>query len=133
MLTSLKELEDRYFKISSKEEADEYLKSCAAENAMVSIHEPNGLYMSVSKTCEQLIGYKQKELIGESPYDYFHPDDFQTILKSHAKVTVRPDIDRVDYRVRLPDGGYKEVGSFSRQIRDSRGHEFILVLTFSRA
>ncbi len=132
MITDLNLLEDRYFQIRTKSEADEYVAECGAENAMVSIHEPNGVYSAVSKTCEKLIGYKPKELIGNSPYDYFHADDFQTILKSHAKVTVRPEIDRVDYRLKMPDGKFKEVGSFSRQIKDPSGLEFILVLTFER-
>lgn len=132
MSKDLKSLEDGYFKIRTKAGADEYLASCQAEGAMVSIHEPNGIYSAVSKTCKQLVGYTPKELVGTSPYDYFHSDDFQTILKSHAKVTVRPDIDRVDYRLKLPNGQYKEVGSFSRQIKDPSGLEFLLVLTFER-
>ena len=133
MSKDLKSLEDGYFKIRSKAEADEYLASCEAEGVMVSIHEPNGIYSAVSKTSEGLVGYKPKELVGTSPYDYFHPDDFQTILKSHAKVTVRPDIDRVNYRLKLPNGQYKEVGSFSRQINDPSGLDFLLVLTFERS
>ena len=133
MSQELKSLEDRYFKINTKEEADAYLASCNVPNAMVSIHEPNGIYSAVSKTCKEVTGYKASELVGNSPYDYFHPDDFQTILKSHAKVTIRPDIDRVEYRLKLPNGEFKPVGSFSRQIKDPSGLEFILVLTFERA
>ncbi|MCB9186787.1 MAG: PAS domain-containing protein [Flavobacteriales bacterium] len=133
MITDLKKLEERFFQIKSRAEADEFIASCGAENAMVSTHDPNGIYNAVSKTCETLIGYKPKDLIGNSPYDYFHPDDFQTILKSHAKVTVRPDIDMVDYRLKMPNGKFKEVTSFSRQVKDPSGLEFILVLTFERS
>ena len=133
MITDLKSLEDRYFQVRTKAEADEYLAQCGAENAMVSIHNPDGIYSNVSKTCQTLIGYKPKELIGNSPYDYFHAEDFQTILKSHAKVTVRTEVDKVDYRLRMPDGKYREVMSFSRQVKDPSGLEFILVLTFERA
>lgn len=132
MITDPKKLEVRYFQISTREEADQFVADCAVENAMVSTHEPNGVYNAVSKTSQTLIGYKPKELLGNSPYDYFHPDDFQTILKSHAKVTVRPDIDRVDYRLKMANGEFKEVTSFSRQVKDPSGLEFILVLTFER-
>jgi PAS domain S-box-containing protein len=100
MLEKLVELENAYLQARTKEDAMLLLDFCAEGDVMFSTHDPNGIYNDVSKTCETLIGYSKKELVGSSPYDYFHPDDFQAILKSHAKVTIRPDIDRVNYRIR---------------------------------
>lgn len=132
METDHKKLEERFFKTASEDDAKALLKGCASPTNMVSIHSPDGIYKAASSTSEQLIGYKPDELVGNSPYDYFHPDDFQKVLKSHAKVTVRPEIDTVDYRIRKKNGSYMEVTSYSRQVRDPSGLEFLLVLTFKR-
>ena len=124
--------EEAFTDVRTKAEAVELMANCENPDVMVSTHDPDGRYNAVSETCKTLIGYTKKELIGQSSYDYFHPEDFQTILKSHAKVTIRPEIDRVDYRIRRPDGTYEPLTSLSRQIKDPSGLEFILVLTFRR-
>ncbi|MCB0755350.1 MAG: PAS domain S-box protein [Flavobacteriales bacterium] len=131
MLEKHVELENAYLKVRSKEEAKLLIDSCSEDDVMFSTHDPNGIYNDVSKTCETLIGYSKKDLIGSSPYDYFNPEDFQAILKSHAKVTIRPEVDRVNYRIRKKDGTFQPVRSLSRQIKDSSGLEFIFVVTFS--
>jgi PAS domain S-box-containing protein len=132
MITDIKELETRFFQCVSMEEAQELVNRCGAPNVMISIHNPQGEYAAVSATSETLFGRKPKELKGNSAYDFFHPEDFQTILKSHARVTIRPEIDKVEYRLRKADGGFKQVCSMSRQIRDHSGLDFLLVLTFER-
>lgn len=132
MITDIKELESLFFKCASLEEAEDMVKQCATPSGMVSIHNPQGEYTAVSKTSEPLFGRKPSELKGSSAYDFFHPEDFQTVLKSHAKVTVRPEIETVDYRLRKPNGDFKEVCTLSRQIRDKSGLEFLLALTFER-
>lgn len=127
------ELENAYLTVKTKQEAEKLVDLCNADSVMISMHSPDGRYSLASDTSEKLIGYTPKELKGQSPYDYFHPDDFQMILKSHAKVTIRPEVDRVNYRIRLKDGSYKRVRSLSRQITDPDGFEFIFVITFSEA
>lgn len=123
--------ENLFLSIRSKKEADELVLESADSQVMVSTHNPDGIYNDVSGNSEKVIGYKRKELLGTSPYDYFHPDDFQKILKSHAKVTIRPEIDKVEYRVKQKDESDKKVRSLSRQVKDPSGLEFILVITFS--
>lgn len=132
METDHKKLEQRFFEVRSKADAEQLAQDCASETDMISIHSPDGIYQAVSGTCEKLIGYSPSELVNNSPYDYFHPDDFQVVLKSHAKVTVRPEIDTVDYRLRKKDNTHVEVTSFSRQVQDPSGLQFLLVLTFKR-
>lgn len=124
------EMEKAFLAVTDKAGAQDLLSTCKSEKVMFSTHNPDGLYNDVSKTCENLIGYTPKELIGTSPYDYFLPEDFQKILKSHAKVTIRPEIDRVEYRIKMKDGNYKKVRSLSRQVKDPTGLELILVVTF---
>ena len=132
MITDHKELEARFFQCTSLDDALEIVRSCGIENGMISIHNPQGEYTAVSESSTAFAGRKPKELISNSAYDYFHPEDFQTILKSHAKITIRPDVDKVEYRLRMPNGDFKEVCSLSRQVREQNGLEFLLALTFER-
>lgn len=125
------EMEKAFLDARTKEDAKSLITSCDSSSVMFSTHNPDGIYNDVSKSCEKVYGYTAKELIGSSPYDYFHPEDFQKILKSHAKVTIRPEIDRVEYRVKQKDDGYIRVRSLSRQIKDPSGLEFIFVVTFN--
>ena len=125
-------LEKKFLAVTSKKEADELLESCELETLMISTHIPDGIYSNVSKTCLPFLGYTPKELIGSSPYDYFHPEDFQRILKSHAKVTIRPIVDTVEYRIKLKDGSFKSVKSISRQIVELSGFQFLFVFTVDK-
>ena len=125
------EMENAFLTTKTKAEAELLVRNCKVETAMFSTHNPDGVYNDVSDSCKRLIGYSPDELIGTSPYDYFLPEDFQKILKSHAKVTIRPEIDRVEYRIRSKDGSYQKVRSLSRQIKDPSGLEFIFVVTFN--
>ena len=124
-------MENAFLTTMTKAEAESLVRSCNAETVMFSTHNPDGIYNDVSDSCKKLIGYSLKDLIGTSPYDYFLPEDFQKILKSHAKVTIRPETDRVEYRIRTKDGSYQKVRSLSRQIKDPSGLEFIFVVTFN--
>jgi PAS domain S-box-containing protein len=128
------EFENAFLAARNRQDADELLLNANdKEDFMVSKHDLDGKYSSVSDSCIPFIGYEPDELVGQSPYDYFHPEDYQTILKSHAKVTIRPEVDRVEYRLRTPDGRYKNVISLSRTIKSDNGEDFIFVLTFNRS
>ncbi|MGB1317307.1 MAG: PAS domain-containing protein, partial [Flavobacteriales bacterium] len=94
------ELENAFLKCSSVGDAEKLLEKCKSGDIMVSLHDANAVYIRVSASSSELIGYAESELVGNSGYDYFHPDDFQAILKSHAKVTIKPEVDEVEYRIR---------------------------------
>lgn len=132
MINDLEKLEELFYQCHSLSEAENMIGECAAENAMVSTHDAAGVYTDVSKTCKPFIGYTRRELVGKSCYDYFHPDDFQTILRSHSMVTMHPEIDRVDYQIKMKDGNFRNVSTFSRLVVDSEGPQFILALTIER-
>lgn len=125
--------ENEFLSVKSRDEAKKLMEGCQSSEVMISTHNPDGIYNDVSGSCKDFVGYTEKELIGTSPYDYFHPEDFQKILKSHAKITIRPEVDRVEYRIKQKDGSNKHVRSLSRQIKDPSGLEFILAITFNNA
>lgn len=121
--------EQQFLNCTSLNEAKQLVNDCTAGGVMVSIHDTAGNYKLVSKSSKTFFLYEPEELIGNSAYDYFHPEDFQTILKSHAKVTIRPEIDRVKYRIITKSKDAVNVYTQSRQIKDPSGQEFILAFT----
>ena len=53
---------------------------------LVCIHNLEGKYLYVSPSIEELTGFKPDELLGRSPYDFFHPDDLEMIRKCHEDI-----------------------------------------------
>lgn len=128
----LSQLEIDFYGCPNVEAAESLLKDCQLEDVMVSIHDLQGKYVELSATSKTLLGYDQAELIGNSAYDYFHQEDFKAVLTSHAKVTIRPEVERVEYRLRKANDQYIDVYSLSRQLKAISGPDRILVLTVKR-
>jgi len=124
-----KKIEEEFFKCSTEEAAQQLLDGLQLTNALISIHDPNGVYLQVSSSVTEFWGYRPQDLIGNSAYDYFHPDSIKDVLRSHASVNVRPGVERVDYRVRKADRSYLHVHTFSKTLKRKDGTEFILALT----
>lgn len=50
-------------------------------NEMIASHAADGTYLFVNDTFLAITGYTKIDLIGKNPYDFFHPDDKETIKK----------------------------------------------------
>jgi PAS domain S-box-containing protein len=124
-----KKVEEEFFKCRTEEEALGLLKGVKLPNVVISIHDRNGAYERVSDTVKEFWGYLPTDLIGNSAYDYFHPESVQDVLRSHATVNIRPGVMRVDYRIRTADAMFINVHTLSKTIARADGSEFILALT----
>jgi PAS domain S-box-containing protein len=129
-MSSLTPVKDAFFKCSNFEEAEKLTSSCMNPDAMVGVHNSQGIYIKLSPSLMAFIGYTESELIDQSPYDFFHTDDFQKILKAHAEVTVTKEVSRVEYRLLKKDGSYKQVTTLSKTLKDENTEKFILTFTF---
>lgn len=121
--------ENEFLKCQSHQEAKELLNKCVDGQLIISLHDGQGMYLAVSPSVSGFLGYEPRDLIGNSAYDFFHPSDFETVLKSHAKVTILPEVAEVFYRVRLLDGKYQKVRSVSKELVDEQNKKNILVIT----
>lgn len=95
---------------------------------MVSIHAMNGDYLFVSSSCEQLFGWKVKNMLGTNAYEYFHEDDLEEIARNHADQiggNPRP----IRYRFRKADGDYTWVETRSRSHDSPDGNSYIIAFT----
>ncbi|MDB4656109.1 PAS domain-containing protein [Flavobacteriales bacterium] len=127
------ELENAFLRCTTENEARDLISACKKGNLMISIHDTQGMYYDVSDSCFGFLQYTPEKLNGTSAYDYFHPEDFQAILKSHAKVTIKPEIDEVMYRLKNANGVYQGVRSLSKTLKDNTGKEIIIAFTIQRA
>ncbi|WP_138754917.1 PAS domain S-box protein [Paenibacillus sinopodophylli] len=80
-----------------------------AENSsdVISKHDSEGILTYISPACYSLLGYRDDELIGQSPFDYIHPDDRQRI-KEHRELDYQQLGDyAITYRLQHKNGAYR--------------------------
>ncbi len=74
---------------------------------LVCIHDLEGRYLYVSPSIKHLTGFEPNELVGQTPYDFIHPDDLSRIAEKHAEIrSTINSVNHVDYRFRKKAGGY---------------------------
>lgn len=88
---------------------------------MISRHDLAGNYTYASPAATALLGYQPEELIGHNAYEYFHPEDLETIKRSHSTIEELPVVYTVSYRIRCKDGSYIWFESTSKTIRGADG------------
>lgn len=105
-----------------------------AENStdMISRHLPDATYLYVSPACRVLLGYEPEELVGQSPYKFFHPEDLADVAKAHANVLDLPDMITIVYRIRRKDDHYIWFETTSRTIWDAQTGEAVEIYAISR-
>ncbi|MFW6061164.1 MAG: PAS domain-containing sensor histidine kinase, partial [Phycisphaeraceae bacterium] len=126
--------------IAAREQAEHALRESEArfrllaENAtdLICRHAPDGRYLYVSPSSRKLLGYEPQELIGRSPYEFFHPDDVDRVQASHTKVVQWPEANRIEYRLRRKDGSYIWLETVARAVRAADSGQVLEIHTTSR-
>ena|GEM_PF-2192646 len=105
-----------------------------AENAtdMIARHGPDGSYIYVSPASTEVMGYTIEELMGQSPYDFFHPNDVERVEQVHRKLFESDAPLTVEYRMRNKDGSYRWVETTSKVISDPITKELTEIQTITR-
>jgi len=85
---------------------------------LVCLHDADGTYRFVSAASYRLTGYQPEELIGNNPYDFFHPDDIIRIKTSHSTARDGRDTTSTIYRFRHKDGHYRWFETNTHPIKD---------------
>ncbi|HEX7122563.1 MAG TPA: sensor domain-containing diguanylate cyclase [Gemmatimonadaceae bacterium] len=91
---------------------------------LVSVIGPDGTYRYLSPALVSTLGYEPAERIGQSCFDYIHPDDVGRIRAEFARgLSIPGPYDRrVEYRIRHKDGSYRVFESTgSNQLHSSVG------------
>lgn len=105
-----------------------------AENAtdMISQHTLSGVYVYVSPSAREIVGYDPEELIGKSCYDYIHQDDVNVVTEMHQRIEKEGTAPAVEYRYRCKNGEYKWVETKARKISVNVGTKEAGVLSVTR-
>jgi len=96
-------------------------------NDQLSILDENGRYQFVSPAMERLMGHDAAELLGESGYEYVHPDDRKTVKAAFERIIENPDeIHSAEYRHQHADGSWRWVESRGQNRLDDPAIDGIL-------
>jgi PAS domain S-box-containing protein len=99
---------------------------------LISRHAPGGEFLYASPACRRTHGREPEELVGQNPYQWFHPDDLER-LEAYHRVLIEDGSPRtVDYRLRGKDGKYLWVETTSRAVFDPSSGEVLEIVSVTR-
>lgn len=99
---------------------------------MICLHQPDGTYSYLSSAVQDMLGYKQEELIGKSPFDYVHPDLVEKLKEEIREAATRGESQAgVESRLRRKDGSYLWVEFYSKPILNDK-NEIISIQSSTR-
>ncbi len=102
---------------------------------LVCLHDPvTTRYLYVSPSITELTGYLPEDLVGKSPFDFFHPDFLERLEQDRQRSEQGEDQGpppKMEVMFKAKDGGSKWIESHSRPIFDDQGN-VMLILSTSR-
>lgn len=99
---------------------------------VVAMHNLDGIYTYLSPSVETVLGYRPEALIGQDPYDYFHPDDRERIRReSHEHLLASKQAHKITYRYRHQAGHYVWFETQALPVTDPAGN-MVALQTVSR-
>jgi PAS domain S-box-containing protein len=73
---------------------------------LITLFDPDGRFVFLSASVEELLGYTPQELIGESSLEMIHPDDWEQVAASHVR-SLAGSQEGVEYRMQHKDRTYR--------------------------
>ena len=92
-------------KALASREAERNLLWRKAQDLLV-IADTKGVFQDVSAAATKILGWQPHEMIGQSAFDFIHPDDVSTTLDAHARAQ-RDELPPFVNRYRHKDGSYR--------------------------
>jgi two-component system, cell cycle sensor histidine kinase and response regulator CckA len=99
---------------------------------MLSRHAADGSIIYASPVCFTLLGYTMSELVGNSMFEYCHPDDLESVRAAIARLIGHQGAETLTYRARRRDGNYVWLETTSQAVRDPKSGLVGEVLSVSR-
>lgn len=99
---------------------------------IVSCHSRNGIFLDVSPTCSNLLGYSPLELVGNHPQNFFAPEDTKAIAKAYYAILKNPVTLTLAYRVLCQNGRYIWLETTVRTIRNPETGQVQEIIAVSR-
>jgi PAS domain S-box-containing protein len=95
---------------------------------VVTLIDEDGVFSYNSPSINEKLGYEQGELVGESVFEYIHPDDRASVVEKFEELVENTETDtrKAEFRIRKANGEYVWFESVATDKRDS-GSEGIVV------
>ncbi len=90
---------------------------------IISTHNIDGTFKFLSPSCEAILGYNQKELIGKNPNDFYLSEDSNKVNESLQIVSNSLTPFTVEYRFKRKDGSIIWLETTSKQMTNSPGSQ----------
>jgi PAS domain S-box-containing protein len=77
-------------------------------NDIISILDADGVFEYQSPSVERILGHDPKETIGDTAWEYIHPDDRDTVMDTFEEWVSNPEMTAtVEYRAQHADGSWR--------------------------
>lgn len=87
---------------------------------IISIHNDKGMIIFVSPSVSRILGYRTKDLVGLSAFEFIHPEDQDVVKKDYqALVSKKGDNILTHFRFRAADGSWKYLESVGTNLSDA--------------
>jgi len=91
-----------------KEQEERFRAFVEQSNDVLTVLDTNGIYQYQSPSAQQILGYEPDELVGQSAFEYVHPDDRADVVVAFEQALSTPEEDLVvEYRFRHADGSWR--------------------------
>jgi PAS domain S-box-containing protein len=75
---------------------------------LISVADAHGRFQYASPSWSQILGYDPEKVVGDSVWEYVHPDDRPALIEKFEEGLARPDTKPVaEFRVRHADGSWR--------------------------
>ncbi len=92
----------------------------------------DGICTYASPSIERILGYAPEEIVGQSVFDFFHPNDLKTKRRLFTRLLDGQADDPVCYRIRRKDGSYVWLETTSKPITGNLADPENEIITVSR-
>jgi PAS domain S-box-containing protein len=99
---------------------------------MIHRHTPDDICIYISPACRTILGYGPEEIIGQSIYEFLHPDDAPLVPDYKSRLDKKHPGAKITYRVRHRDGHDVWLESVLRAIFDQKTGEFTEIYGVTR-
>lgn len=101
------------------EETQRFRTIIEQSSDIVSILDRDGTYVYQSPSVESILGYDPEEFVGETIFEYVHPDDRERVRTEFLAAIDNPDrTPTVEYRFQHSDGSWRVVESRGTNMMD---------------
>lgn len=118
--------EQRKAEAALRESEERYRLMAENSTDLISVMQPDGVFLYASPASAGLLGYDPAEMIGHPASEFLHPDDIERVRRVTERTLSSEGVTTIAYRIRRKDDSYTWLESASRPIRNPAGEQQIV-------